>query len=329
MMNRDRPRARLAADDPRATSTRRATLRGANFVGSPQQVIEKILFQHEIFGHDRFLLQFSVGTMPHDEMHALDRAVRHRGRAPAVRRELAGPADHPGRVVASRLRAGQRGPTCRCLAPGFEPQQPCAESVNSAAVRRAARYVARACLALRFSFVRGHRACLEGPWSDAVARVSSRPRLARSAAGSSRRAEPNGVRAEIRESVFRNETARLGGVVAGRPDARQPQRHDAAADEPALRIELQRQQRAQRQGRPRRCSACSARRGCRGCRRSGGRGTTRRPRSVCGPDANTRLAPASIIACANARGLPRCSPRNISGRPVTWSAATPSAPACM
>ena len=31
----------------------------------PEQVIEKILFQHEIFGHDRFLLQMSVGTLPH------------------------------------------------------------------------------------------------------------------------------------------------------------------------------------------------------------------------------------------------------------------------
>src|SRR3954452_21343683 len=31
-----------------------AGLHGANFVGSPQQVIEKILFQHEIFDHDRF-----------------------------------------------------------------------------------------------------------------------------------------------------------------------------------------------------------------------------------------------------------------------------------
>ena len=39
--------------------------RGALVVGSPQEVIEKILFQHEIFGHDRFLVQFSVGTMPH------------------------------------------------------------------------------------------------------------------------------------------------------------------------------------------------------------------------------------------------------------------------
>src|SRR5437879_438626 len=44
------------------------TLRGANFVGSPQEVVEKILFQHEIFGHDRVLLQLSVGTQPHDRM---------------------------------------------------------------------------------------------------------------------------------------------------------------------------------------------------------------------------------------------------------------------
>ena len=40
-------------------------LRGALFVGSQQQVIDKILFQHEVFRHDRFLLQVSVGTLPH------------------------------------------------------------------------------------------------------------------------------------------------------------------------------------------------------------------------------------------------------------------------
>jgi probable LLM family oxidoreductase len=63
-------------------------LRGANFVGSPAQVTEKILFQHEIFGHDRFLLQLSVGTMPHAEML---RAIELYGTevAPAVRAALA------------------------------------------------------------------------------------------------------------------------------------------------------------------------------------------------------------------------------------------------
>jgi alkanesulfonate monooxygenase SsuD/methylene tetrahydromethanopterin reductase-like flavin-dependent oxidoreductase (luciferase family) len=44
------------------------TLRGANFVGSPQEVIEKILYQHELFGHQRFLLQFTVGSLAHDKV---------------------------------------------------------------------------------------------------------------------------------------------------------------------------------------------------------------------------------------------------------------------
>jgi len=44
------------------------SLQGANMVGSPQQVIDKILHQHEIFGHDRFLLQMSVGSIPHKKL---------------------------------------------------------------------------------------------------------------------------------------------------------------------------------------------------------------------------------------------------------------------
>lgn len=44
------------------------TLRGANVVGSPEEIVEKILFQHEIFGHDRFLLQMSVGSIPHKKL---------------------------------------------------------------------------------------------------------------------------------------------------------------------------------------------------------------------------------------------------------------------
>ncbi len=63
------------------------TLRGANFVGSPQQVIDKILFQHEIFGHQRFLVQFSVGPMPHAQIM---RSIELFGTevAPVVRREV-------------------------------------------------------------------------------------------------------------------------------------------------------------------------------------------------------------------------------------------------
>lgn len=43
-------------------------LEGANVVGSPQDVIEKILYQHEIFGHNRFLIQMSVGSVSHEKL---------------------------------------------------------------------------------------------------------------------------------------------------------------------------------------------------------------------------------------------------------------------
>jgi len=63
------------------------TLRGAYFVGSPQEVLEKILFQHELFGHDRFLMQLTVGTLPHRKVL---RAIELLGTAvaPVVRREI-------------------------------------------------------------------------------------------------------------------------------------------------------------------------------------------------------------------------------------------------
>jgi probable LLM family oxidoreductase len=38
---------------------------GALLVGSPQQVIDKILMEHELFRHDRFLAQVGVGDNPH------------------------------------------------------------------------------------------------------------------------------------------------------------------------------------------------------------------------------------------------------------------------
>jgi probable LLM family oxidoreductase len=42
--------------------------RGALVVGSPETVARKIVAQHEIFGHDRFLAQMSVGPMPHEQV---------------------------------------------------------------------------------------------------------------------------------------------------------------------------------------------------------------------------------------------------------------------
>jgi alkanesulfonate monooxygenase SsuD/methylene tetrahydromethanopterin reductase-like flavin-dependent oxidoreductase (luciferase family) len=64
------------------------TLRGALVVGSPEQVVEKILFQHSIFGHSRFLAQVSVGGLEHAKVL---RAIELLGTevAPAVRAALA------------------------------------------------------------------------------------------------------------------------------------------------------------------------------------------------------------------------------------------------
>ena len=63
-------------------------LDGATFVGNPDEVIAKILFQHEIFAHDRFLIQFTIGTIPHEKVL---RSIELFGTvvAPAVRKALA------------------------------------------------------------------------------------------------------------------------------------------------------------------------------------------------------------------------------------------------
>jgi probable LLM family oxidoreductase len=59
--------------------------RGALLVGDATEVTDKILFEHELFGHQRFLMQMSVGTMPHDRIM---RSIELLGTAvaPGVRR---------------------------------------------------------------------------------------------------------------------------------------------------------------------------------------------------------------------------------------------------
>jgi probable LLM family oxidoreductase len=63
------------------------TREGSLFVGSPQQVIDKILYNHELFGNTRFLLHMSVGTLPHASVL---RAIELLGTvvAPAVKKAL-------------------------------------------------------------------------------------------------------------------------------------------------------------------------------------------------------------------------------------------------
>lgn len=62
-------------------------LRGSDFVGSPDEVIEKILYQHTVFGHQRVMLQLGIGTIAHAKVM---RAIELLGTrvAPVVRKEI-------------------------------------------------------------------------------------------------------------------------------------------------------------------------------------------------------------------------------------------------
>ncbi len=61
--------------------------KGALLVGSPQELIDKVLYQHELFGHTRFLAQMSIGAMPHKKIL---NAIELLGTkvAPEIRKEL-------------------------------------------------------------------------------------------------------------------------------------------------------------------------------------------------------------------------------------------------
>ena len=65
------------------------SLWGADFVGGPAEVTEKMLYQQELFGHDRFLVVLTVGTLPHRKVL---RAIELLGTevVPVARRETAG-----------------------------------------------------------------------------------------------------------------------------------------------------------------------------------------------------------------------------------------------
>jgi alkanesulfonate monooxygenase SsuD/methylene tetrahydromethanopterin reductase-like flavin-dependent oxidoreductase (luciferase family) len=60
---------------------------GANLVGTPLEVAAKIVYEHQLFGLDRFLVQLSVGTLPHEKvLHAIE--LFGTKVAPIVRREV-------------------------------------------------------------------------------------------------------------------------------------------------------------------------------------------------------------------------------------------------
>ena len=74
--------------------------RGALLTGSPEEVAEKILFEHDIFHKGRFMAQISVGPMAH---HRVMRAIELCSTevTPIARKELA-PIRRGQRKVGSR-----------------------------------------------------------------------------------------------------------------------------------------------------------------------------------------------------------------------------------
>jgi alkanesulfonate monooxygenase SsuD/methylene tetrahydromethanopterin reductase-like flavin-dependent oxidoreductase (luciferase family) len=84
---------------------------GALAVGTPEQVAEKILFEHELFGHQRYIAQMSVGAVAHADvlrsMELFGTEVAPRVRAEVARRSL-GTAG-AGRADAGTADAGTAG----------------------------------------------------------------------------------------------------------------------------------------------------------------------------------------------------------------------------
>ena len=96
---------------------------GALAVGSPEEVAAKILYEHELFGHDRYIAQMSVGAVTHRDvlrsMELFGTVV-----APLVREELhaapqrRAPRTWPARRARARqAAAGASGSTRSSSAP--------------------------------------------------------------------------------------------------------------------------------------------------------------------------------------------------------------------
>ena len=59
------PKTSYLADVPRDQFEARAAPDGPIFVGSPQEVVDKIMHERELFGHQRFLAQVDIGGLPY------------------------------------------------------------------------------------------------------------------------------------------------------------------------------------------------------------------------------------------------------------------------
>jgi alkanesulfonate monooxygenase SsuD/methylene tetrahydromethanopterin reductase-like flavin-dependent oxidoreductase (luciferase family) len=80
---------------PLAAYEAQSTRAGAFFLGSPQEVTDKILDQWELFHHDRVTIQMGFGNVPQREML---KSIELLGTevAPVVRKEIASRQESAG-----------------------------------------------------------------------------------------------------------------------------------------------------------------------------------------------------------------------------------------
>jgi probable LLM family oxidoreductase len=80
---------------------------GALAVGSPEQVAEKLLYEHELFAHDRYVAQMSVGAVAHrDVLRSMELFATKV--VPLVREELAR-REHSASAAATAPLSGSAG----------------------------------------------------------------------------------------------------------------------------------------------------------------------------------------------------------------------------
>jgi probable LLM family oxidoreductase len=80
------PKTAYAKEVPRELYDKRAAADGPLFVGSPQEIVDKIMWERELFGHQRYLAQVDIGGQPY-AMVAKTIELLGEKVLPAVRRE--------------------------------------------------------------------------------------------------------------------------------------------------------------------------------------------------------------------------------------------------
>ncbi len=80
------PDSSYSPDVSRETYDKRAAPTGSLFVGSPQEIIDKVLYERELFGHQRFIAQVDIGGLPYAEVARVIEMLAT-DVAPALRRE--------------------------------------------------------------------------------------------------------------------------------------------------------------------------------------------------------------------------------------------------